>query len=190
MKYFGNSYRPFEVRQVYNPNSSVVHWSRTWLTKIVSPELKHVRFVLEGYSLPLNQEASVKIDLAKLVKQPVVFEDAGDKITLKKQRVETDPDTGTRNLRLSGTALYTNVDHSEEWVALDSKGTEYSVQREGYSHAMENGENFWDEFNFIVKGVPDNISTLTLKRTVVEKKFKNVNWSVDLPSYTTLPWKN
>ncbi|RRJ64053.1 hypothetical protein EHV15_14780 [Paenibacillus oralis] len=192
VKYFGSkigSYRD-QIRDVYDADSSVVHWSRTWPSSVVSPELKNVRFVLDEYSLPIKKEASVEIDLDQLAKKPVVFEDEGDKITLEKYGFETDPDTGKRILRLSGNGLYVNREHRDEWIALDVDGKTYSVQKRVGGNGTEDGGWMMDDWNLIIEDVPDDISKLTLKRTVVEKKFTDANWSVDLPSYTTLSWKN
>jgi hypothetical protein len=30
---------------------------------------------------------------------------------------------------------------------------------------------------------------LTLKRTVVNREYRDAKWEVDLPSYTSLPWQ-
>ncbi|MDU7477437.1 MAG: M56 family metallopeptidase [Paenibacillus macerans] len=190
-KYFGGQSGPFggKIEEVYKANAST-SWSRTWLTSMVSPELKNIRFVLDGYSLPIKKEASVEIDLNQLAKKPVVFEDEGDKITLEKYGFETDPDTEKRNLRLSGSGIYINQQNRDKWIAMDANETTYSVIREGIGRINEDGGSVWDELDFIVNDVPNDISKLTLKRIVVDKVFTDVNWSVDLPSYTTLPWKN
>ncbi|ANY73436.1 hypothetical protein BBD41_13045 [Paenibacillus ihbetae] len=173
-----------------NEDNGTLPWSETWYTGTVPPETKNIRFVLDGYSLPVKDEAAVHINMEKLEQTPVVFEHEGDQITITGSSMEKDAVKSNGNvLRLHAKGRYTNNVTRDQWIALDSNGEEYPVEIEGSGSANEDGTAEWI-MDFVVAGVDPNLSELTLKRTVVDKRFTDVNWAVDLPSYTSLPWES
>lgn len=76
-------------------------------------------------------------------------------------------------------------------MAVDSEGKEYPVQVIGYPDQPNNdGEYVADNLKLVIRGFYKEDGTkLTLKRTVVNREYRDVNWEVDLPSYTSLPWQ-
>lgn len=172
-----------------NEENGTLPWSEIWHTGNVPPETKKLRFVLDGYSLPVKEEATVHIPIEKLEQTPVVFEHEGDQFTILGASIENVAESSEHVLLLHAKGLYTNKVTRDQWIAMDSDGKEYSVNIKGIGSGNENGTAAWD-MDFVVEGVDQNMSELTLKRVVVDKTFTEVNWSVDLPSYTSLPWVN
>ncbi|MFB5678999.1 hypothetical protein ACE3NQ_05505 [Paenibacillus terreus] len=184
----GRSMAKIMMLQSVNKENGTLPWSETWYTAQVPPETKKIRFVLDGYSLPVKEEATVQIDTKKLKQAPVEFEDNGDRITISGASVEQDTESNDNVLRLHAKGFYKNKVTRDEWLALDGNGKEYPVEIEGMGSENEDGAEW--EMDFVMKGISPELSELTLKRTVVDKKFTEVNWAVDLPSYTNLPWEN
>lgn len=154
-------------------------------------DTKEIKFVMDGYSLPLKEEAAVNVNLdASLVQNNVLFEDNGDWIKIKGYKNERDETTGEHSLRLEMEGVYKNQQTHDEWIALDKGGKEYEVSLEGEIGSYGPDLQKTDNMHFVIAGFPTEAEMVTLKRIVVDKVFKNVDWSFDLPSYKTLPWKD
>lgn len=183
----GRSRAKIQKLQRLNHENGTLPWSETWYAANVPPETKKIRFVLDGYSLPVKEDASVRINTKKLKQTPAEFEDNGDQITITGSSVEKDTESNDNVLRLHAKGLYTNKVTRDEWLAIDRNGKEYPVEIEGTGSENEDGTAEWN-MDFVVKGISRDLTELTLRRTVVDKKFTEADWAVDLPSYTSLPW--
>lgn len=185
-------------------NDGALKLSDTWDPSVVSLDAKNIRFVLDGYTIPVKEEKSVEVDLEKRRKDTafhtfVKFEQFGDKLQFDDFNYNPVPQSYNLHksdvnkgysLVLSGTGTFRNAFHGDRWIAVDSQGTEYPVEVVGYpNQPNNNGEYVTDKLQLIIQGFyKDNGTKFTLKREVVDKEFRDVNWEVDLPSYSSLPW--
>ncbi|WP_315794745.1 DUF4179 domain-containing protein [Paenibacillus sp. BIC5C1] len=179
--------------------------SETWDPAFVTVDAKSIRFVLDGYTIPVKEEKSVEVDLDKRRKDTkfytfVEFEQLGDKILFDDFDYKPVPESSNLqmsnvnkgySLVLNGTGTYRNAFVGDRWVAVDSEGTEYPVEVVGYpDQPNSNGEYVADKLKMVIRGFYKEDGTkFTLKRTVVNREYRDVNWEVDLPSYTSLPWQ-
>jgi len=154
------------------------HWVYTFM--YLPFDKQQVRFVLDGYSLPLERQASVNFHPTMLGAKPVVFEDAGDTIQLLGMKIDKNPNEQDGELvgliNFAGQAR--NMFYQEEWVVQDGQGRQYPVQFRG---GIEGGEMKKIDGDFIVEGMMELPEQLTLMRKVVNQRFTDVNWSFPLP---------
>ncbi|MCP1182513.1 DUF4179 domain-containing protein [Paenibacillus sp. 1781tsa1] len=206
-----NGYRPgarepkfrlHDQREVRNDGA--LKLSDTWDPSVVSLDAKNIRFVLDGYTIPVKEEKSVEVDLDKRRTDTafhtfVKFEQFGDKLIFDDFNYNPVPESYNLqksdvnkgySLVLSGTGTFRNAFHGDRWIAIDSQGTEYPVEVVGYpNQPNSNGEYVTDKLQFIIQGFyKDNGRKFTLKREVVDREYRDLNWEVDLPSYSSLPW--
>ncbi|SEK86889.1 DUF4179 domain-containing protein [Paenibacillus sp. OK003] len=179
--------------------------SETWDPAFVTVDAKKIRFVLDGYTIPVKEEKSVVVDLDKRRKDTkfytfVEFEQFGDQIVLydfnyRPVEQSFNPPKGSfegdSSLVLEGNGTFRNAFNGDQWVAIDSEGTEYPVEVMGTPDKPNNNEeNVVNDLKLIIRGFyKENGTKFTLKRTVVNREYRDVNWEVDLPSYTSLPWQ-
>ncbi|MFS0858002.1 DUF4179 domain-containing protein [Paenibacillus taichungensis] len=173
--------------------------SETWDPAFVTVDAKKIRFVLEGYTIPVWGEKSVEVDLEKMRKDAEIytyvlqFEQYGDEILFSDFNFKPVWESYDKNysLVLEGRGKFRNAFNGDRWVAVDPEGKEYPVQVIGYPDQPNNdGEYVADNLKLVIRGFYKEDGTkLTLKRTVVNREYRDVNWEVDLPSYTSLPWQ-
>ncbi|MGX1826888.1 DUF4179 domain-containing protein [Paenibacillus taichungensis] len=173
--------------------------SETWDPAFVTVDAKKIRFVLEGYTIPVWGEKSVEVDLEKMRKDAEIyryvlqFEQYGDEILFSDFNFKPVWESYDKNysLVLEGTGTFRNAFNGDRWVAVDLDGKEYPVQVIGYPDQPNNdGEYVADNLKLVIRGFYKEDGTkLTLKRTVVNREYRDVKWEVDLPSYTSLPWQ-
>ncbi|MET3938052.1 hypothetical protein ABIC22_000864 [Paenibacillus sp. PvP094] len=179
--------------------------SETWDPAFVTVDAKDIHFVLDGYTIPVKEEKSVEVDLDKRRKDTnfytfVEFEQLGDRILFYdynyKPQLESynlpksDAKEGS-SLVLEGTGTFRNAFNGDRWVAIDTEGREYPVEVIGYpDEPNNNGEYVADSLKLIIRNFyKENGTKFTLKRVVVDREYRNVNWAVDLPSFQSLPWQ-
>lgn len=173
--------------------------SETWDPAFVTVDAKKIRFVLEGYTIPVWGEKSVEVDLEKMRKDAEIytyvlqFEQYGDEILFSDFNFKPVWESYDKNysLVLEGSGTFRNAFNGDRWAAVDPEGKEYPVQVIGYPDQPNNdGEYVADNLKLVIRGFYKEDGTkLTLKRTVVNREYRDVNWEVDLPSYTSLPWQ-
>lgn len=158
---------------------------------VMSPESKDIRFVLDGYSLPINKKDSVVIKPSQLITKPAVFIGEGDKVIFSGYELKASNSPGTKELTLKSDGIYANQVENETWVAVDEKGQEYpvSIQSMSYNPASAGNMTIIHDSEFYIRGMDHVPSKLTLTRTVVNKVFKDVDWSFELWGDTKLPWE-
>ncbi|WJH31043.1 hypothetical protein N6H13_10960 [Paenibacillus sp. CC-CFT742] len=179
--------------------------SETWDPAFVTVDAKDILFVLDGYSIPVKEEKSMEVDLDKRRKDTnfytfVEFEQLGDRILFYdynyKPQLESynlpksDGKEGS-SLVLEGTGTFRNAFNGDHWVAIDTEGKEYPVEVIGYpDEPNNNGEYVADSLKLIIQNFhKENGTKFTLKRVVVDREYRNVDWTVDLPSFKSLPWQ-
>lgn len=164
----------------------LMHWSFTF--KYLPPDQPY-RFVLDGYSIAEEDGTSVEFEPAKLIDQPVTFQSLGDEIVLRKFTVESPPDTNGNvpesALHING--LLRNESSFNEYIVLDAEGKEYSITNSGTWSGTGLG---WKDSQITLSDgrlqfrmaqfqtIPDK---LILKRTVVDRLYSNVDWTLAGP---------
>jgi hypothetical protein len=157
-----------------------LHWTFTFL--YLPYDRQTIRFVLDGYSIPVASESSVTFHPTDLASSPLIFRDQGDAIKLLDMKVDQDP--GSQQPEKVGIieiyARYTNMVRWDEWVARDEQGHEYNVSfRGGYSggEIKEAG----GDASYILQGMTELPEQVTLIRKVTDRLYTNVKWSFELP---------
>lgn len=164
----------------------------------------NIRFVLDGYTIPVKEGQTMDVDLDKASKESkfytfASFNQLGDQIDLRRfnyqrglsSNGQTTGGSGNEtSLVLEGSALFQNEFYGDEWVATDSTGKEYPVEIMGTRNPANLNEQYViDEVKLIVIGFnKDKGTKLTLKRTVVHRDFGDVDWRVKLASDSSMPW--
>ncbi|WP_408894236.1 DUF4179 domain-containing protein [Paenibacillus taichungensis] len=192
-------FRLRDMSRLSENNDGQMKLSETWDPAYVTVDAKKIRFVLDGYTIPVWEEKSLEVDLEKMRKDAEIytyvlqFEQYGDEILFSDFNFKPVWESYDKNysLVLEGTGTFRNAFVGDRWVAVDSEGTEYPVEVVGYpDQPNSNGEYVADKLKMVIRGFYKEDGTkFTLKRTVVNREYRDVNWEVDLPSYTSLPWQ-
>lgn len=178
--------------------------SETWDPSLVTLNADNIRFVLDGYTIPVKEEQAMEVDLDKASKESkfytfASFNHLGDQIDLHRFNYErgqssngqtTGGSGNETSLVLEGSGLFQNEFYGDHWVATDSTGKEYPVEVMGIRKPANLNEQYVvDDVKLIVHGFnKDKGTKLTLKRTVVHRDFRDVDWKVNLASDSSMPW--
>ncbi|RAI92504.1 uncharacterized protein DUF4179 [Paenibacillus pabuli] len=188
-----------DMSRLSENNDGQMKLSETWDPAYVTVDAKKIRFVLDGFTIPVREEKSVEVDLEKMRKDAEIytyvlqFEQYGDEILFSDFNYKPVWESYDKNysLVLEGRGTFLNASNDDRWVAVDSEGKEYPVQVIGFpDQPNNNGEYVADNLKMVIRGFYKEDGTkFTLKRTVVNREYRDVDWKVDLPSYTSLPWQ-
>ncbi|KOY12930.1 DUF4179 domain-containing protein [Paenibacillus xylanivorans] len=192
-------FRLRDMSRLSENNDGEMKLSETWDPAYVTVDAKKIRFVLDGYTIPVWEEKSVEVDLEKMRKDAEIytyvlqFKQYGDEILFSDFNYKPVWESYDKNysLVLEGRGKFRNAVNGDRWVAVDSEGKEYPVQVIGFPDQPNNdGEYVADNLKLVIRGFYKEDGTkLTLKRTVVNREYRDAKWEVDLPSYTSLPWQ-
>jgi hypothetical protein len=166
----------------------LMHWSYTFK---YLPEDDPYTFVFDGYIISEHDESSIQFEPSKLKDRPVPFRFDGDDLMLKDFTVESPPNSNSEKaegaLHLSGKMW--NDYRFSQWILKVPDGREYNLTMRGTA-SME-ASNWKDGylilgdgqlFEFRASGLTTVPDRLQLKRTVVERLYTNVDWSLPMPS--------
>lgn len=198
-------FRLRDMSKLSENNVGQMRLSETWDPAYVTVDAKKIRFVLDGYTIPVWEEKSVEVDLEKMRKDAefytyvLRFEQFGDEILFSRynywpvQQSLKLPERnfeGVSSLVLEGVGTFQNDINGDQWVAIDREGKEYPVEVMGTTNQPNKNEEYIvDDLRLIIHGFKkENGTKFTLKRTAVNREVRDVNWEVDLPSYSSLPW--
>ncbi|NUU78453.1 DUF4179 domain-containing protein [Paenibacillus xylanilyticus] len=198
-------YAKFRLRDTsqLSQNGGQMKLSETWDPALVTVNAKNIRFVLDGYTIPVKAEKGIEVDLDKRRTEPnrfytfARFEQFGDEVLLFDYNYEPVYNASKGGLEeksslvLEGSGRFRNEISGDKWVAVDRHGTEYPVEVIGIVDKPDQNEEYIvDDFKLMIHGFyKENGTKFTLKRTVVHRDFRDVNWAVDLPSFKSLPWE-
>jgi hypothetical protein len=194
-----------DMSRLSENNDGQMRLSETWDPAYVTVDAKKIRFVLDGYTIPVWEEKSVEVDLEKMRKDAEFYtyvlqiEQFGDEILFSRynywpvQQSLKLPERnfeGTSSLVLEGLGTFQNDINGDQWVAIDHEGKEYPVEVMGTTNQPNKNEEYIvGDLRLIIHGFKkENGTKFTLKRTAVNREYRDVNWEVDLPSYNSLPW--
>ena len=164
--------------------SGKTHWTYNFTNLPYDSE--QVRFILDGYYIPIQSNDLFTFSPKDLTKESAVFKAQGDLLNLNSIKItETTSQPGLSAwIAISG--RFTNKFDKDEWIARDVSGKEYNVIHFGSYNDGENvtfGEtdDHANKIHLIIKDLQTIPEKLTLIRTITDKKYTNVNWSFDLP---------
>lgn len=149
------------------------------------PENQPYRFVFDGYSVAERDDSSVSFEPARLKEEPVFFRAHGDDIRLKGFTIER-PHTNSKEMEgaLHVDGKLWNEPSYDDWTVRDSEGKEYPVSMRG---SWSGGPGWKDgmiqlseDFEFRIPGMLTVPERLTLICNVVNKRYVNVDWSVEM----------
>jgi hypothetical protein len=167
----------------------LMHWSYTFK---YLPQDSPYTFVFDGYFVSERDDASVQFEPSNLKDHPVPFRFDGDDLMLKDFTVEYPPNTNGKEaegaLHLSGRLR--NEDSYSQWILRVPNSKEYMITGRGASTTEASG---WKNgfivlggaqrgglFDFRAKGLTVIPDRLQLIRTVVDRLYTNVDWSVTM----------
>ncbi|MCJ8011928.1 DUF4179 domain-containing protein [Paenibacillus sp. KQZ6P-2] len=164
------------------------HWTYTF--RCLPYDRQKLRFVFDGYSIPVKSGASVELVPSELKNHPVIFKDQGDELILSDFWVDQDPNLQEQDqqrvslIRMTG--KYRNMFDHDVWIVRDPGGKEFPVTFRGSLSWGEISEASGDP-GFIVNGMNTLPAKATLARTVTDKWYDNVKWSFELPKGKPIP---
>ncbi|AUO08793.1 hypothetical protein C0638_20715 [Paenibacillus sp. lzh-N1] len=161
-----------------------MHWSYTFK---YLPEDKPYRFVLDAYSVAEMDGNKISFRPSELTK-PKTFKIMNDRLELVRASLEkSQVNKGAYETVISFYGKMDNEIMHEEWRAFDSAGKQYDVSAVGGSSFENTLTDHWRE-GYISMGDRRakqpyefrimKLDQLTLVREVVDKRYKDPNWSV------------
>ncbi|WP_042199523.1 DUF4179 domain-containing protein [Paenibacillus camerounensis] len=146
-----------------------------------------IRLVLDGYSLPVQTNDSVTFVPEDLKNQPAVFQGQEDVLQLHDFEIKDNGAGSGPSGRLLISGEFVNSFQEDRWVVRDESGKTYNAQFTGHTQLGEiviinapqadsDSPSYFD-----IPGLTALPEKLTLIRTVTNKRYTDVDWSLDLP---------
>jgi hypothetical protein len=156
-----------------------IHWIYTFID--LPFDTHQIKLVLDGYSIPEKSDGSIVLHPNNISKEKTIFRNSGDTIWFKSFAIskDTDPNSSKSNGVFEIESKYENMINPlvEQWIAIDDTGKEYSLDFRGsidLDRKIQNGK-------FMIKGLSSIPSKLILSRSIIDRYYNNVDWSVDFP---------
>jgi hypothetical protein len=185
---YRRGHSPNTISQICEMNDGKLHWTYTF--KYLPYDRQNLRFVFDGYSIPVKSNGSVVLVPKEMKNHSAIFKDQGDKLTLSEFYVHYDSNLKAGEepresvIRMNG-ELY-NQFNNDVWAVKDQDGKEYPVGFRGNVRWGDTSEVSGDP-GFIVYGMSKLPEKATLIRTVTDKWYDNVKWSFDIPKAKSIP---
>lgn len=165
-----------------------MRWSYTFK---YLPENEPYRFVLDGYSIAEVDGSKFSFRPAEL-SEPKSFKVLKDRVEVIGTSLEKSQSGGeTNELAVLFYGEMDNEVRNDAWKAYDSAGKQYNVSKRGSSGLENSLPDHWREgfismgdrkmnspFEYRIEGLDHIPEELSLVREVVDKRYKDPNWSV------------
>lgn len=165
-----------------------IRWSYTFK---YLPENEPYRFILDGYSVEEMDGSRISFRPSELA-EPKAFKILNDRVELVGTSLEkSQSGDGSYETSVSFYGEMENEVSYEGWKAYDSAGNKYEVNMRGSSSVVNTLDDNWREgfismgdrsiqqpFEFRIPGLDQIPEQLTLVREVVDKRYKDPDWSV------------
>jgi hypothetical protein len=165
-----------------------MRWSYTFK---YLPEDKPYRFVLDGYSVAEKDGSRITFRPSELTESQT-FKIMNDRLELVRTSLEeSQTNKGTYETVISFYGKMDNEISHDEWKAYDSVGKQYDVITMGTSSLVNTLTDHWREgyismgdrrakqpYEFRITRLDHIPEELTLVRKVVDKRYKDPDWSV------------
>ncbi|MCM3783367.1 DUF4179 domain-containing protein [Neobacillus mesonae] len=164
------------------------HWSYTFK---YLPENEPYRFVLDGYSVAEMDGSKFAFKPAELTEPKVytLLDDTLEVVGTSLEKSQKGDGSYETTVYLNG-ELENEINY-EEWKAYDSAGNPYDISKRGAYSTFNTMADSWKEgkigmgdrisqqyFEFRIQGLDRIPDELTLVREIVDKRYKDPEWSV------------
>ncbi|MEK3982632.1 DUF4179 domain-containing protein [Paenibacillus sp. FSL K6-3166] len=169
-----------------------IHWS--YMFKYLPQDMPYT-FVFDGYFIPEVDGSSVQFEPAKLKEHPIPFASDGDELMLNDFTVESSPDANVsaKEGALHFSGRMRNEFMNDEWVIKTTDDKDYKLTKQGAFSIKGSGwkdgyivivqsqsNNQKKYFEFRAEGLTKIPDQLQLIRTIVNRLYTNVDWSVPI----------
>jgi hypothetical protein len=166
-------------------NSNKLHW--TYYFTFLPYDSMKIRFILDGYYIPITSHDSIVIRPETLKEQPTIFNHQGDLLNIHDMKITEIPDEPGISGWMTVSGSFINKFRADQWVAYDPVGNEYKVvfrgaYRDDEKVIIDGPDGGNSPSYFIAKGLTKLPQELTLVRTITDKRYTDVNWSFELPA--------
>ncbi|MFF2907547.1 DUF4179 domain-containing protein [Paenibacillus sp. NPDC057934] len=165
-------------------DSSTLHW--TYYFQSLPYDSMNIRFVLDGYTLPVKSDDRLTFRPEELKQGPAIFDKQGDHLEINDMKITEIKDEPGISGWMTVSGSFANSFLDDQWVAYDQDGTEYKTIFRGAVSLGEQALISKESSNnspsyFIAKGLIALPEKLTLVRNITDKRYTDVDWSFDLP---------
>ena len=159
--------------------SGLTHWFDTFNN--FAYDKQKIRFVLDGYVIREKGRGTVNLDPRQVsAEHPVRYEEQGDRFVFKGFKLV--PNAALPNKVRAVIPYEGKMWSTDRWVAVDESGTEYPMYGGGYSTDNKTGEiRPVENASFYIDGLDHMPESLVLKRTIVNRYYRDADWSFILP---------
>lgn len=155
-----------------------------------------IKFVLDGYSISEKSDYKITFKPSEISEtNPAIFNSLGDQFHMTAIEYKDSGTSGQKEMHIDiSKGTFTNLmNTNEQWEIEDEKGQTYPVSfrpnesssdaRFGYPSHFKSGYIFVDNLTEVPK-------QLTLKRTIVQRFYKDINWSFMIPKDGFVPQRD
>ncbi|WP_248930088.1 DUF4179 domain-containing protein [Paenibacillus hamazuiensis] len=179
--------------------TGLMHWSYTFK---YLPQDSPYKFIFDGYFVSERDDASVQFEPLHLKERPVPFRFDGDELMLRDFTVKSPPDTNSKETEgaLHFDGRLRNEDRFSEWILKTPDGRTYTVSKRGAStteasswkegHILMGGPMQGGLYQFRAAGLTQIPDRLQLIRTVVDRRYTNVDWVIPIKEESKGPGKS
>lgn len=145
-----------------------------------------VRFVLDGYRIPIKSNDSITFRSDELKEQPVTFNEQGDKLDIHDIKITEIPDQPGISAWMTVSGEFTNNFSKDSWIAIDQDKKVYDVifrgvSRLGKTVTIDEPNGQTSPSYLIAKGMKSLPDEISLIRIMTDKIYTDVDWSFELP---------
>lgn len=161
-----------------------LHW--TYYFKSLPNESERVRFVLDGYYIPVESDDSIKFRPQELQQKPAVIKTQGDILNVHDFEITEIPDEPGISGWMNVSGEFTSNFEQDKWIVHDDQGRVYNTIFRGAftignTIRIDEGNNPSSSSYLIAKGMDTLPKEITLTRIMTGKRYTNVDWSFELP---------
>ncbi|MFE4711666.1 DUF4179 domain-containing protein [Paenibacillus sp. NPDC056722] len=176
--------RSFAYTMKEEEGTATLHWN--YYFSYLPYDSMNVRFVMDGYSIPVKSNDSITFRPEELKQQPVIFNKQGDHLEIHDMKITEIKDEPGISAWMMVSGSFANQFKADQWVAHDPDGKEYRVvfrgsYTDGEKATISKPNTGTSPSYFIAKGLTALPKELTLVRTITDKRYTDVDWSFDLP---------
>ncbi|AKG34629.1 hypothetical protein [Paenibacillus durus] len=160
------------------------HW--TYYFYFLPYDSMKVRFILDGYYIPVESNDSITFRPKEIKRQPAIFNNQGDSLKIHDMEIKEIPDEPGMSGWMTVSGKFANKFNSDHWVARDGDGKEYNVifrgaLTDGVTVTIDGPNGGTSPSYLIAKGMTTFPEKLSLTRTITDKRYTDVDWGFELP---------
>lgn len=191
---YSDSYGESDIQ--YDPWNKETRWYTFDSRLTIANKKDDIKFVLDGYSTTEQSDERLTFKPAEISESnPAVFDSLGDSFKVTGvEYFENHRNYGDKNTIMSiSDGVFTNTLSDDEWEVIDEDGRTYRTYFSFsgmISDARFGKQSYSKTGEIIVESLTHVPEQLTLRRKIVGRLYKDVNWSFILPKEGTVPESN